>query len=182
MDTIAGSGARRRSPVIIALVILGIVGALMLAGACGTNTHTPEEMSAPLATEPATATADAEETTAPAVTESTTATVVSDDDQLALETLDAIVQGDFESATARFDDVLHQNLPADMLESSWSTYQEQFGSYQSHADPQDTARGQITVVSVPLQMEYAPGEFRVSFDQDQKIAGLYFLEAGVPIP
>lgn len=174
------NAAHHRSRISIALLILGVVGALTLASACGTNTHTPEEVSAPVAPEPATATA--EETTTPAGTESPPATAPSQYDQLALETLDAIVQGDFNSATTRFDDAMHQNLPPDMLESSWTTYQEQFGSYQSHADPQDTPRGQITVVSVPLQMEYAPGEFRVSFHQDETIAGLYFLQAGVPIP
>ncbi|MBC2644229.1 MULTISPECIES: DUF3887 domain-containing protein [unclassified Rhodococcus (in: high G+C Gram-positive bacteria)] len=180
MNNITANGAQNRSTITTALLILAFVGALTLVSACGTKTQSAEERSAPVTTE-STAASD-EKATMPTGTEATTATAQSHYDQLALETLDAVVQGDFDSATARFDDVMHQNLPPDLLESSWSTYQEQFGSYQSHTDPQDTARGQITVVSVPLQMEYAPGEFRVSFHPNETIAGLYFLQTGVPIP
>ena len=60
--------------------------------------------------------------------------------------------------------------------------QQQFGPYQSHGDPQDVQRGDITVVNVPLQMEREPGQFRLSVHPDGTIAGLFFLKEGVPVP
>jgi hypothetical protein len=105
----------------------------------------------------------------------------SPEDRLGLETLDAIVQGDFPGAAARFDTTMQQQLPPEGLEAAWTTYQQQFGSYQSHGDPEDVAVGDLTVVNVPLQMEREPGQFRVTFHGDGSIAGLYFLKEGVPV-
>jgi hypothetical protein len=56
------------------------------------------------------------------------------------------------------------------------------GPYQSQGDPQDVTRGKITVVTLPLQMQNAPGQFRLSVRSDGQIAGLYFLKEGVPVP
>ncbi|WP_433527055.1 DUF3887 domain-containing protein [Nocardia pseudovaccinii] len=100
----------------------------------------------------------------------------------ALQTLDAIVRADFTAATSHFDDAMKKKLPPDNLASSWTTYQKEFGRYQSHGDQQDVTRGDLTVVTVPLSMERKPGEFRVSMHKDATIAGLFFLEAGAPIP
>lgn len=102
-------------------------------------------------------------------------------DRIATRTLDDIVNGDFEAATARFDATMRTALPPDRLAKAWETYQEEFGRYRSHGDPRDVVFGQFTVVNVPLDMERRPGEFRVSFHKDGSIAGLLFLEPGVPI-
>jgi hypothetical protein len=106
----------------------------------------------------------------------------SQDDRLALQILDAIIRGDFQAATAGFDSQMKQKLTPQDLSSSWATYQEAFGKYQSHGDPQDVLRGALTVVNIPLQMAGQPGEFRVTFHPDQTVAGLYFLKAGIPVP
>jgi Protein of unknown function (DUF3887) len=111
---------------------------------------------------------------------STTATP-SQDDQLALQILDAIVKGDFETATARFDSQMKQKLTPRDLFVSWTTYQEAFGKYQSHGAPQDVPLGELTVVNTPLQMERQPGELRVTFHPDQTVAGLFFLKAETPV-
>jgi hypothetical protein len=118
----------------------------------------------------------------PSGTAASTSATPGQDDQLALQTLDAIVRGDFNGATARFDPLLKEQLKPDGLATAWRTYQEQFGKYQSRGDPQDVARGDLTVVNVPLQMERMPGEFRVTFHPDTTVAGIYFLDAGVPVP
>jgi hypothetical protein len=96
--------------------------------------------------------------------------------------LDAIIRGDFATATAHFDSLMQQKLTPDELASSWATYQEAFGNYQSHGNPQDVPRGDLTVVNIPLQMARIPGEFRVTFHKDGTVAGLYFLKTGVPVP
>ncbi|GHI09476.1 DUF3887 domain-containing protein [Streptomyces cellostaticus] len=110
-----------------------------------------------------------------------TARVQTRDDRLALQTLNDIVQGNFTMATAHFDATMRKQLPPDALAKAWNAYQDQFGRYQSHANPKDTAFGKFTVVSVPLRMEHQPGEFRASFNKDGTIAGLFLLKPGVPI-
>lgn len=114
-----------------------------------------------------------------ATSASTTATS-DQDSQLALQILDAVVRGDFKAATARFDSKLQQELPPDQLGAAWATYQDAFGKYQSHGDPTQVPVRDLTVVSVPLKMERKPGEFRASFQRDGTVAGIYFLETGVP--
>ncbi|MFG2986531.1 DUF3887 domain-containing protein [Streptomyces sp. NPDC048258] len=102
-------------------------------------------------------------------------------DRIATQTLDDIVNGNFTAATAHFDATLRKLLPPDALAEAWETYQDKVGRYQSHGDPKDVAFGELTVVNVPLRMEHRPGEFRLAFHEDGSIAGLWFLETGVPI-
>jgi hypothetical protein len=40
----------------------------------------------------------------------------------------------------------------------------------------------MTVVNVPLQMQNAPGLFRLTVRSDGQIAGLYFVKDGAPVP
>jgi hypothetical protein len=103
-------------------------------------------------------------------------------DQLALATLDAIVQGDYPAAAAQFDPTMQKVLPVRTLGEAWAKFQQTLGAYQSHGDPQDSQRGELTVVNVPLQMEHKPGRFRLSVHPDGTIAGLYFLREGDPAP
>ncbi|MBT2447098.1 DUF3887 domain-containing protein [Streptomyces sp. ISL-43] len=102
-------------------------------------------------------------------------------DRIAIQTLNDIVNGDITAATARFDATTRELLPPDALAGAWATYQDTFGRYRSHGDPKAVTFGEFTVVNVPLRMERGPGEFRVTFHEDGSIAGLWFLEPGVPI-
>ncbi|MFC9294079.1 DUF3887 domain-containing protein [Streptomyces sp. NPDC057011] len=102
-------------------------------------------------------------------------------DRIAAQTLDAIVKGDFAAATAHFDATMRKALTPDTLAKSWDAYQDEFGRYQSHGEPEDVPFGELTVVNTPLTMEHRPGEFRLAFHKDGTIAGLWFLEPGVPI-
>ncbi|EST24760.1 DUF3887 domain-containing protein [Streptomyces roseochromogenus] len=106
------------------------------------------------------------------------ALAASQDDTIALQTLDDIVKGDYTAATAHFDATVRRQLPPDALKKAWRNYEAQFGDYRSHQNPKDVAFGQFTVVSVPLRMAHGPGEFRVSFDRAGAIAGLFFLKPG----
>jgi hypothetical protein len=101
-------------------------------------------------------------------------------DQIALTTLDAIVQGDYPAVTAQFDPTMQKVLPVKVLGQAWTKFQQSLGAYQSHGDPQDSQRGELTVVNVPLQMEHKPGRFRLTVHPDGTIAGLYFLREGDP--
>jgi ABC-type transport system substrate-binding protein len=104
-------------------------------------------------------------------------------DQQAAQILDSMVRGDFDGAAAHFDSQLKQEMSPDALASAWASYQQQFGAYQSHGDPQDVSRGDLTVVNIPLQMATMPGQFRVTFhNTDGTVAGLYLLKSGAPVP
>lgn len=109
------------------------------------------------------------------------ALAASQDDTIALQTLDDIVKGDYTAATAHFDATVRRQLPPDALEKAWQNYEAQFGAYRSHQNPKDVAVGRFTVVSVPLRMERGPGEFRVSLDKTGAVAGLFFLKPGAPL-
>jgi hypothetical protein len=150
----------RREPVIKTMrsaVHVLMLGALIAAASCATATASP----------PAT------ETSSPAAVTP---------NQVALATLNDIVQGDPAAATANFDQTMRRLLTPDALQRTWAAYQEQLGPYQSQGEPQETTRGKLTVVNVPLQMQNAPGQFRLSVRSDGQIAGLYFLKDGVPVP
>ena len=104
-------------------------------------------------------------------------------DQLALQLLDSVVRGDFDAATAYFDSEMQQKLTPPVIAAMWAAYQNHFGNYQSHSDPQDVPVGDFAVVRIPLQMQRSPGEFRVSFNNtDGAVAGLFVLKPGLPVP
>ncbi|MGW2881676.1 hypothetical protein ACWDBP_36800 [Streptomyces sp. NPDC001233] len=60
------------------------------------------------------------------------ALAASQDDTIALQTLDDIVKGDYTAATAHFDATVRRQLPPDALEKAWRNYEAQFGAYRSH--------------------------------------------------
>jgi hypothetical protein len=103
-------------------------------------------------------------------------------DKRALQMLNQIIQGEFAAVRTDFDSAMQERLSCEKLSSAWAAYQQTFGSYQSHEDPQDVSRGDLTVVNVPLHMALTPGQLRVTFHRDGTVAGLYFLRAGIPVP
>jgi hypothetical protein len=130
-----------------------------------------------------TATSTTTTTSAKAATPSSSAIPKANYDQLAVGIIDAISRGDFDAATVDFDSALLKKEPASKLSADWATYQQQFGTYQSHGDPDSVQRRDLTVVNVPLQMQQTPGQLRVSFgDKYGKVVGLWFLKAGTPVP
>jgi len=103
-------------------------------------------------------------------------------DQVAMTAIDDIAAGNYAAVTARFDPELQKRLSPKALQQVWDGYQRTFGAYQSQGGPEDTLRGDLTVVNVPLQMDRMPGQFRVKIHPDGTIAGVYFLREGVPVP
>jgi hypothetical protein len=103
-------------------------------------------------------------------------------DKRALQMLNQIIQGEFAAVRTDFDNEMQERLSCEKLSSAWAAYQQTLGSYQSHEDPQDVSRGDLTVVNVPLNMALTSGQLRVTFHSDGTIAGLYFLRAGIPVP
>ncbi|MFH7599026.1 DUF3887 domain-containing protein [Streptomyces racemochromogenes] len=102
--------------------------------------------------------------------------------QPALDALGEVVRGDFAAVSARFAPALRRQASPQVLERSWQAYVREFGRYRAHGEPRQTGSAAGTVVRVPLRMEKGPGEFRVTYDGNGLLVGLYFLRAGVPVP
>ncbi|MEU7067006.1 DUF3887 domain-containing protein [Streptomyces sp. NPDC046161] len=102
--------------------------------------------------------------------------------RLALDTLDEVTRGDFTAVSARFDEALRGQATPEFLAKSWNDYQKAFGRFESHGDPKQVASGNGNVVDVPLHMAKRPGDFRVTFNTEGQIVGLFFLRTGVPVP
>ena len=149
-----------------------LVATFLALTACGSGGQSGQT---PASTATSGATSSSSATAAP------TTAAQSQDVQAALQILDAIVRRDFTTATAHFDKQMRQTEPAPKLASDWAAYQQEFGNYQSHGDPQQVQIADLTVVNIPLQMQQAPGQYRVSFKADGTVAGLAFLKAGVPL-
>lgn len=155
-----------RAPLIVVAGVVVSVSLSLAVTACGKSSTSGQTSTS---------------TSASATTPSTSAPANANHDQAALQLLDAITRGDFVSATANFDAEMQRKLSAQALSQAWTQYQQLYGSYQSHGDPQHVQKGDLTVVDVPLQMQNGPGLFRATFHQDGKVAGLWFLKPGAPI-
>jgi hypothetical protein len=160
----------------VARAVAGAAASALIGGLAACSTPGQAGTATP-AQPPAAAPPSAASSSAPS---STAGPSAMDYDQLALDELDKVVNGSDE-VTSGFDDTMRQRLTADRVAASWTAYQQQFGNYQSHGDPADVPRGPLTVVDVPLTMQRAPGLFRVTFDPDGHIAGLFLLKSGTPV-
>ena len=74
------------------------------------------------------------------------------------------------------------SLSAKELERNTNAYVDLFGEFRSQGHAKVYDRSPIMTVTIALRMANRPGEARISYDTSDKIAGLYLLRAGVPIP
>jgi hypothetical protein len=95
--------------------------------------------------------------------------------------LNDIVRGNDSSVVARFNPQMRATLSTAGLKAGWAAYQLEFGGYVSHGPPEVVSLGANDVVRIPLRMARRQGEFRVTFEANGEIAGLYFLRTGVPV-
>lgn len=100
----------------------------------------------------------------------------------ALALLADVVGGRDQPVVAEFDPQMHAALAAPALRTAWASYEAVFGRYRSHGQPRLVEVGSETVVRIALTMSRRPGEFRVTFDPQGQVAGLYFLRSGLPAP
>jgi hypothetical protein len=99
----------------------------------------------------------------------------------AVRLLADLVAGRDHAVVATFDTQMTAALSAARLAQSLAVYEAHFGGYVGHGTPTVVAAGGETVVRVPLRMRRMPGEFRLTFDSDGRVSGLYLLRVGVPL-
>jgi hypothetical protein len=100
----------------------------------------------------------------------------------AVADLTAIQQDHCAQVETRLNDTMKTKLTAAEMCGGYQDFVAQFGSFVSHGAPTATAAVGDTVIRVSLRMSRRPGEFRITYDSQGKIAGLYFLRSGVPLP
>ena len=77
---------------------------------------------------------------------------------------------------------MEAKLSEEGLAEATSAYESTFGSFVSMGEPEIIKRGDLRVVNVPLEMSEDDGQARITFDAQDRIAGLYLLRTGVPVP
>jgi dienelactone hydrolase len=103
----------------------------------------------------------------------------SDDQQaVAQAVIDNMIAGDFEAATANFNDSMLGALPPDTLSQTWDTLLMQVGAFQS-VDDEITSQAQddLTTYFFILRFEKMALQASVTVDAEGQVAGLYFKPA-----
>ena len=97
---------------------------------------------------------------------------------IAMASLQAIVDGRFEDATQSFDRVMKQLLPPAALKQSWLTVTTQYGEYLRHDQPVVDAVAGDTLIRIPTHFKNGKLETRISFNSNHKIQGYFFSVVG----
>lgn len=83
--------------------------------------------------------------------------------------------GDFEAAARNFNAAMKTALPPAKLSSLWTTLQEQVGAYKHQTGVRISRNIPYTIVSVTCDFVQAPIDIQVTYSEDGKVAGLFFI-------
>ena len=93
-----------------------------------------------------------------------------------------IFAGRYAPVREQFDPTMEAKLSEEGLAKATSAYEATFGSFVSMGEPEIVDRAALRVVNVPLEMSEAEGQARITFDARGRIAGLFLLKSGLPVP
>lgn len=97
-------------------------------------------------------------------------------DELSRAVVDDYVHARWAALTARFDAVMREKLTEDALAAGWAQVEENVGAYKGHGDPAaKRVTDEFTVVDTMLNFEAGELVCRITFRDDQTIAGLFLL-------
>lgn len=96
-------------------------------------------------------------------------------DELATTVIDDLAQSRWSHVSARFDATMREQLTDEGLAFGWTEIAKRAGAYQNHGDTSAVRIGEVTTTNTRLSFE--AGEFvaRITFRDDQTIAGLFIL-------
>ena len=95
--------------------------------------------------------------------------------ELARAVIDDHAHGRWADVTARFDDTMRARLTVEGLAEAWSYLAGLAGAYEGHGDTDSVRAGDFTITNTPLAFEAGDFVARITFRDDQTIAGLYIL-------
>jgi hypothetical protein len=97
-------------------------------------------------------------------------------DELSRVVIDDYVHARWAALTARFDAVMREKLTEDALAAGWAQVEEMVGAYEGHGDPAaKRPTDEFTYTDTTLNFEKGELIARVTFRDDQTIAGLFLL-------
>jgi dienelactone hydrolase len=100
---------------------------------------------------------------------------------LAQELLQQLVDGDYESVVANFDETMQAALPQEALQENWETVVSQVGPYQQELGHVVEESQGYQVVTLVLEFEAMTLDLVVSYNADSTVAGLYIRPSTTPI-
>ena len=89
-------------------------------------------------------------------------------------------KGEFVEATGDFDARMRNAMPAEELKKAWQTVATQAGAYQKPLSSKQEKTAEYETVHVTCAFAKLKVNVRVVYDQDAKIAGLFFSPAQAP--
>lgn len=95
--------------------------------------------------------------------------------ELAQAVIDDHAHGRWTDITARFDETMRAGLTEEGLAEAWAYLAGTAGAYESHGDTEAVRAGDFTITTTPLTFEAGDFVARITFRDDQTIAGLYIL-------
>ncbi len=95
--------------------------------------------------------------------------------ELARTVIDDYVHARWSDITARFDATMRAGLTEEGLAEAWAQIAGMVGAYEGHGDTAVARVGDFTVTNTPLAFEAGDFVARITFRDDQTIAGLYIL-------
>lgn len=102
---------------------------------------------------------------------------------LARAVIDDHAHGRWADVSSRFDDTMRARLTEEGLAEAWAYLVGLAGAYESHGNTDAVRAGDFTTTNTPLVFEAGDFVARITFRDDQRIAGLYILNldaAGIP--
>jgi alpha-beta hydrolase superfamily lysophospholipase len=85
-----------------------------------------------------------------------------------------MAEGEFETAVESFDDTMRNALPAEKLKEVWGQLTTQLGTYVSQGEARTTSEDNYDIVVITTQFEKGLVDARVVFDDEGRVAGLFF--------
>lgn len=98
---------------------------------------------------------------------------------LARAVIEDHARGRWADIAARFDETTRAGLTEEGLAEAWAYLAGLAGAYESHGDTESVRAGDFTITNTPLTFEAGDFVARITFRDDQTIAGLYILNPDV---
>jgi len=91
-----------------------------------------------------------------------------------------LTRGKWSEVTDRFDERMRDGLTPEALAAAWAQVIGMAGAYERHGQTDVARAADITITNTPLAFEADDFVARISFRDDQTVAGFYILPASAP--